>query len=235
LKRLRYFLRPALIVVILTFAGSSGYSVPPVNKKDTKRTDPKLGLPYLTVSAGAGLLYISWQEGMGSRYFPISLAVEYGRTAYPLSLYAGTSFRTTFNIKQFLLNPNNLLLGLQYAPLRGTQLAKKFNLYVIGGFNFCYARFTEELYPGILNYDYKIERKAGVGLGSGIGVGYRIKSWEIKPLLYYFTGQADFFAGHFTPQKFNTGSMQFHLTLNYRIIFNKNNRTCPVYYKYRKL
>ena len=224
-----------LIICILALISIRTHGKSPLNFSGGKYTDKIMGLPYLTISAGAGIWYLSGQEGMENRHIPYSLSLEYGRTSFPVSLFAGTFFHTTFNIDHFLLNPNNFLLGLQYTPLRGTPVSKKFNIYAIGGINLSYSTFTEELYPGIINYENKIEKKTGAGIGAGIGMGYRYKSWEIKPVLYYFTGHSDFFAGHFTEQSFNTGSMQLHLSLAYKIIFNKNNRTCPVYKKYYRL
>lgn len=207
---------------ILSFAGS-----PADHAKRMK------GLPYLSLSAGAGIWSMPLQEGMGKRFIPYSVLLEYGRTSYPLSIIAGIFFHSTYNLDYFLLNPNYLLLGMQYAPLKGKRISKKINAYVTGGLNLSYSRFTEELYPGIINYENKVEKKTGAGLGAGLGMGYHLKSLEIKSMLFYFTGQADFLAGHFTPQKFNTGSLQLHLMLSYRFIFKNN--TCPAYKNFNSL
>ncbi len=188
-----------------------------------------MGLPYLNVSAGAGAWYVSTQKGLDNRHIPYSISLEYGRTSFPVSIVAGAFFHTTFNYNEFLINPNNLLMGIQFAPLRGKPISDKFNIYAIGGLNLCYSLFTEELYPGIINYEYKVERKTGAGIGAGLGAGYRFGSWAIKPTVFYFTGHAGFLAGHFTEQRFSTASLQFHLMLSYRLVFNKNNRLCPVY------
>lgn len=188
-------------------------------------------MPYLTVSAGAGAWFVSGQKGLDNRHIPYSVFLEYGRTSFPVSMVAGVFFHTTFNFNEFLINPNNLLIGFQYAPLRGKPVSEKFNIYAIGGLNLCYSRFTEELYPGVINYEYKTERKTGAGIGAGLGAGYRYKSWELKPTIFYFRGHADFLAGHFTEQRFSTSSLQFHLMLSYRLVFNQNSKLCPVYRK----
>lgn len=189
----------------------------------------------MTVTAGAGVAYSSLQPGMAPGYMPYSLVFEYGRTSYPVSIVVGTFINTTFTRDRFLLNPNNLLAGVQFAPLRGDPVSKKFNLYGVAGINLAYTRFTEELYPEIVNYEYKVEKNVGAGLAAGIGMGYRINSFEIKPMLYYFSGHARFLAGHFTGQRFSTGSIQFHVGLNYRLIFNRNSRACPAFRKYYRL
>jgi hypothetical protein len=189
----------------------------------------------MTVSAGAGVAYHSLQPGMDSQRMPYSLVLEYGRTSSIVSIVAGTFINTTFTRDRFLLNPNNLLAGVQFAPLRGEPVSKRFNLYGVAGINLAYTRFTEELYPEIVNYVYKVEKSTGAGLAAGIGMGYRINSFEIKPMLWCFTGHAGFLAGHFTEQRFNTGSIQFHIALNYRMIFNRNGRACPAFRKYYRL
>jgi hypothetical protein len=163
---------------------------------------------------------------------PFSALMEFGRVRYPLSIIVGASIRATYNIDYFLLNPNNMLIGLQYTPLMGTPVSQKFNIYCIGGVNVGLSRFTEDVYPGIIEYENKVESEYGAGIGAGLGFGYKVGSWEIKPVLFYFTGRAGFFAGHFTEQKFNTGSLQFHLMLNYRITLNRNRKACPVYRKF---
>lgn len=195
----------------------------------------QFGLRYITLSAGAGAWSKSWQPGMEGRLIPCSIIAEYGRTSFPLSITAGAIIRNTYTLDRFLLNPNNFIAGIRYAPLTGKKVAEKFNIYCTGGISVCYARFTEEINPGIVDYEYKIEKEYGAGLVAGAGAGYRIRQFEIRPSLFYFTGSADFFAGHFTRQHFDTGSMQLHLMICYRMIFNPNRRTCPVYHRYRRI
>jgi hypothetical protein len=192
------------------------------------------GQPYLAVSGGAGLWSRSWQPGMTVHSVPLAINAEYGRTSLPVSLVAGL-VRSTFTIDRFLMNPNNFIAGIQYAPLRGKKIAEKFNIYLAGGLNVSLNRFTEEIYPGIINYEYKIEKKTSAGITAVAGAGYRIRAFEIRPALYYFTGKAGFLAGHFTEQTFHTGSLQLHLMISYRMIFNGDKITCPAYKRYKKL
>jgi hypothetical protein len=223
-----------LKVIILLFAWTLTCAGNPILTSNGKYSDRINGHRFISVSAGAGIWSKSMQPLMNNRHIPYSFFIEYGRTGRPISLIAGTCFRTTFTLDQFLLNPNNFIAGLQYAPLRGKAISKQFNIYALGGLNICYSRFTEEIYPGIINYEYKTEKETGPGITAGFGAGYRLRSWEIKPMLFYFTGQGDFYAGHFTEQKFLTGSLQFHLSLNYRFIFNINRNTCPVYRRFTR-
>jgi hypothetical protein len=226
-----------LILTICILAGSLNFlsGAPPQKFYDRKYKNRTSGLPYATVSGGAGLGYISTQPGMNNNRMPYSVVVEYGRTSLPVSVVAGTFFRTTFAIDHFMLSPTNVFVGLQFAPLRGTPASKKFNLYGVGGFNVGHTIYTEDLYPEIVNYVNKTERSTGLGVAAGIGMGYRYNSLELKPMLYYFSGQADFLAGHFTEQRFSTGSMQFHLSLSYHILFNRSGRTCPAFRKYYRI
>lgn len=235
MKKVIFFLQCLLIISVSGSMSLYAQSISLLKNKIRNSSEHLRGLPYSSVSAGAGVWYKSNQMGMTNRAIPYSVMLEYGRTSFPVSIIAGTFFHTTFSIDQFLINPNNFLAGLQYAPMEGSGVPRKLHLYLVGGVNICYSRFTEEIYPGIISYENKLERKTGTGLGAGIGMGYRFKSFEIKPMLFYFTGHAGFLAGHFTEQKYSTGSFQLHFTLSRRFIFNKNNRTCPVYYKYHRL
>lgn len=190
------------------------------------------GPRYINVSAGAGVWSESLQSGMQSRFIPFSVIGEYGRTALPYAVFAGTIFRNTYSQEHFLLNPNCFFAGMEYLPLQKSKISEKLNFYFMGGVNLCYSRFTEEIYPGIVNYEYKVEKKFKPGLMAGIGAGYRIGRLEVRPSLFWFNGEAGFLAGHFSEQKFSTGSVQAHLMLSYRFVFDKNHRGCPVYFKF---
>jgi hypothetical protein len=221
-----------LIFISVFIAGMNSSVFCNSSTKPPGYLDKAMGLRYISVSGGAGLWYSSLQTGMDSHSMPYSALIEFGRERYPLSIIAGASIRATYNIDFFLLNPNNVMIGLQYTPLMGTPVSSKFNIYCMGGLNLSLSRFTENAYPGVVEYENKVERKYGAGIGTGLGFGYKVRFLEIKPVLFYFTGRAGFFAGHFTEQKFNTGSLQFHLMLNYRITFNPNRSACPVYRKH---
>lgn len=223
----------ALFIFLPLFPGSLLAGNPDKPDTQKKYRGHQFGQEYLTVSAGTGLWSQSWQPGMERHNVPYSFMAEYGRTSFPISIVAG-EVTSTFTIDRFILNPNNFFAGLQYAPFRGKKVADKFNVYLICGLNASYNRFTEEIYPGIINYEYKVERKAGAGIAAAAAAGYRIKSFEIKPALFWFTGQSGFLAGHFSEQKFHTGSLQLHIMMSYRIIFNSRN-TCPAFHKFKKI
>jgi hypothetical protein len=223
-----------LLFIFLTLLPVSIRAIDPGQPNTQKKyRGHQYGQEYLMVSAGAGMWSQSWQPGMERHNIPFSFMAEYGRTSFPVSIVAG-EVTSNFIIDRFILNPNNFLAGLQYAPLRGKKVAEKFNIYLIGGLNVSYNRFTEEIYPGIVNYEYKVERKTGLGIAAAASAGYRIKAFEIKPVLFWFTGQSGFLAGHFSEQNFHTGSLQLHIMMSYRIIFNSKN-TCPAFHKYKKI
>jgi hypothetical protein len=221
-----------IILYILSYQISSGSEL---RKPSNRYIDRTRGIRYAAVSGGVGIWYKSLQKGLDNRYIPYSAFIECGRIAYPFSIIAGTTFNTNFNYDRFLLNPNCYFAGIQYAPRKNSLPPKKFNIYAITGVNVNKSRFTEEAYPGIVIYENKVEEKYSIGVMAGVGLGYKIKSWEIKPMLLCFTGHSGFLAGHFTEQRFNTGSLQFHLSLNYQILFNRNTRTCPVYHNFLRL
>ncbi|HLP73214.1 MAG TPA: hypothetical protein VK155_09950 [Bacteroidales bacterium] len=199
---------------------------------DRELTNRIKGLPSVSVSAGAGVWHMPLQNGMENRFLPVSVSLEYGRASCPFSLFAGAFIFTAYNIDYFLLKPNYLMAGIQYAPLKGKRISEKFNIYATGGINLSYTRFTEELYPGITSYENKVERQLGAGLAAGIGAGYKLKYFEVRPMLFGFTGKARFFAGHFTKQAFNAGSLQCHLLIVHR--FNLHKTACPAFRKYYK-
>lgn len=216
----------ALVSVSLYAFGRTGKDTP------GKYRDRLNGLRYMNVSAGAGVWSESLQSGMEHRMIPFSAISEYGRTSLPYAFFAGTIFRNTYSQERFLLNPNCFFAGMEYLPLQKNKISEKLNVYCMGGVNLCYTRFTEEIYPGIINYENKVERKTKPGLMAGLGVGYRLGSIEVRPSLFWFNGEAGFLAGHFGEQKFSTGSVQAHLMISYRFVFDRNNRSCPVYFKF---
>lgn len=208
------------------------FSLPPQDFTKGKYKDRLLGMKYVTFSGGAGIWYKSLHNGLDNHRLPFSVFAEFGRTSLPISFITGTTFRTVFSLERFLIKEDNLIAGVQYTPFAGKIAGGRINIYCIAGAGLSYTRFTENIYPGIVNYEYKEEKNFSLVPAAGLGAGYRFGKWELKPVMLYSGGNADFLAGHFTPQRFNTGSLQLHLLISHRFILSKNNMACPVYRKF---
>lgn len=221
-----------LVVFSLLVFSARAFCGPPRDFTNGKYDDRIKGFRYLTVSAGAGAWYKSLQPGLDNQLMPFSLFAEYGRTSVPVSIVAGSCFRTVFSIDRFIMKTDYMMAGFQYVPFSVDLSGGTLNLYCIAGAGLSYARFTENIYPGIINYEYKEERGLSVVPAAGVGTGYRKGNWELKPVLFYFGGRSDFFAGHFTKQTFGTGSLQLQVMICHRFVFDNNRGSCPAYRKF---
>lgn len=191
------------------------------------------GLKYVSLSVGAGAWYSSLQTGMANEKLPISINLEYGQSERPFGLMLGVNMLSTYVYNGFLLNPNHLSLSVVFKPFN-KQKTSKLRYYMFAGANYSYNRFTEQAYSGIITYSNKVEKDFGFGWQAGASVLYKIKNIEIGPSFVYHMGNADFFAGHFSKQTFNTGSMQLNIVLKYNIVVDKNKNACPAYKNFQR-
>ena len=219
-----------LLILCLLFSHhllfSSNNSSTPKKKKNPLDNN---GLPFLTVDVGAGAWYSSRQSGMSNEKLPMAIYLEYGKTQSPFGVMLGANFYTTYELDNFLLNPNYFSLAATYQPLKKKKAFRKFNIYGLAGVNLSYSRFTEKEYSGIVNYEHKVDKEIGYGIQLGAGVAYRFKNMEIGPVFMYHTGSSDFLAGYFTKQSFNTGSLQLNILFKYYFVFDRNKNVCPAY------
>lgn len=193
----------------------------------------KAGLHYVSLSFGAAGWYSSLQTGMENKQLPISINFEYGQSERSLGLMLGVNMLSTYVYNDFLLNPNHLSLSVVLKPFNKKK-SSKLRYYIFAGANYSYNRFTEQSYSGIINYTNKEEIDFGFGWQAGASVFYKIKNVEIGPSFVYNASSADFFAGHFTKQTFNAGSMQLNIVLKYNIIIDKYKNACPAYKNFQR-
>jgi len=193
------------------------------------------GVPYLSVSMGAGSWYSSLQSGMVNQKLPYAFTLGYGRTESNLGIMLGLNILSTYVLDDFLLNPNYISIALRYQPLKKINPFKSIRFYTYLGGNLCYSRFTEQQYSNIVNYKHKLDKQFGIGMHLGASLNYKFKNIEIGPTFVYNTGKADFLAGYFTKQSFNTGSLQLNIHIKYNIVFDKNKNTCPAYRNFQRI
>lgn len=191
------------------------------------------GLHYMAVSLGAAGWYSSMQVGMLNQKLPYSIKIDYGRSESPFGINLGLNMLSTYIYEDFLLNPNHLSLSITYRPFKVINKSN-FRLYTFGGANLSYSRFTEQKYSGVVNYENKVEKNFALGWQAGLNITYKYRNMEIGPSFVYYISKANFLAGYFNKQTYNTGSLQLNVLLKYNIVFDKNKNVCPAYKKFQR-
>lgn len=192
------------------------------------------GLHYISFGFGVAGWYNSLQPGMANLNFSLNLKLSYGRTESAFELMLGANILSTYVLDDFLLNPNHFSFALNYQPFMKINNLKNFRVFAFAGVNYSYTLFTEREYSGVIDYNYKAEEEFGFGFQLGTTLSYQIGSFEIGTSFEYNTGSSDFYAGYFTKQNFDTGSMQLHILLKYNIVFDKNKNLCPTYRNFHR-
>ncbi|MFO7829688.1 MAG: hypothetical protein R6V23_13780 [Bacteroidales bacterium] len=193
-----------------------------------------LGLHLISFSAGAAGWYNSLQQGMENQKFPVAINIGYTRSESPFGLIVGANILSTYVLDDFLLKPNYFSLALAYQPFKNINTTNTIRFYTFAGLNMSYSKFTEQEYSDVINYNYKVEKQFGFGVHLGTSLMYKINQFEIGPSFVYNTGKADFLAGYFTKQTFNTGSLQLNIILKYSIVFDRNKNACPAYRNFQR-
>lgn len=192
------------------------------------------GLHIISLSFGAAGWYSSLQSGMANKILPIEINLGYGRSESPFGLMLGANILSTYILDDFLLKPNYFSLAFRYQPLKMVNPFKNIRFYTFVGVNISYTKFTEQEYSGIISYENKVEKQFGYGVHLGASLTYKIKYFEIGPSLVYNTGKSNFYAGYFTKQTFNTGSLQLNIHVKYNIVFDRNKNACPAYRNFQR-
>jgi hypothetical protein len=228
-----------LVLILSFFILFTSQTVYSNNKTDSQNLKPNPydngGVPYISISLGAGSWCKSLQSGMENQKFPYAFNIAYGKTERAFGLILGVNIHSTYVLDDFLLNPNYFSLALRYQPLKKIKPFKSIRFYTYIGGNVSYSRFTEQQYSSIVNYENKLEKQFGFGMHLGASITYKIKNFEIGPEFVYNSGKADFLAGYFTKQSFNTGSLQLNIHLRYNIIFDRNKNACPAYRNFQRI
>jgi len=230
-----------ILLVNSILYGEYTYSFP----KDTSSSVVKLSFNQLTNSsvllnknetriidfgAGMAVWYKSDQPQMENLKYPIHAFVEYGNSKKNYSFFADFSFLTQFVQYDFVLKPLYLNLNLKYSIFKGLNYSlANSDLFALLGPGLWYASLTERGYPGIVDYEHKVEKDFGSRLNTGLGVSYRFKKIKISALFRYETGQGQYYAGQFEKQKVSTGSYQAIVLVSYGIFSKKYALHCPAY------
>ena len=191
----------------------------------------KNAFTYWTFGAGIGVWYQAQQEAIDNLRFPLHLSIEYSSPQKAFSGFLDYGFYTQYVRTDFVLKPMYLTLNLKYSIIKGLkQKNKNFDVFVLAGPNFWYASLTDRGYPGITEYEYKVEKDIGIGINGGLGSSYRYKRFKLSAYFIYSSGLGKYYAGEFDKQNVYTGTYQAVVSMSY--IFKKKKTRgvlCPAY------
>lgn len=169
-------------------------------------------------SIGAGYIpvHASGQSDFTADQSPIDVFAIYQRGSLGLRLdYNQTSsyIKDRFSFKQ-----TGIELSLQYS-LQKTFGLYNFDPYVRAGVSSWGSDFTTEGYPGIQDYELKVESDSGLGAIAAIGMQYYFTSnvafgFEAQ---YAKNGNAQFIAGGFDPQPLSLDQIRFMIVGKYTL------------------
>jgi hypothetical protein len=209
----------------IVISSSSSHFV--LNKYSLEKT----AFTYWTIGAGIGVWYQAQQDAVGNLRFPLHLSVEYSLQQKAFSGFFDYGFYTQYIRYDFVLKPMYLTLNLKYSFIKGFKINdKNFDVFALAGPNFWYASLTDRGYPGIIEYEYKVEKDIGIGVNGGLGSSYRYKRFKLSAYFLYSSGLGQYYAGEFDKQNVYTGTYQAVVSMSY--IFRKKKQKgilCPAY------
>lgn len=190
----------------------------------------KKGNRLIDLGAGVALWYKSDQPQFENLRFPIHIFTEYGNSKKALSAFADFSFLTQFVQSDFVLKPMYLNLDLKFSFLKALKVpSNSLDIFALAGPTLWYASLTDRGYPGINDYENKIEKDLGIGLNAGMGGSFRFKNYKISAMFLYSTGKGQYYAGQFNKQSMYVGSYQAVLLFSYVFVSKNNIVHCPAY------
>jgi len=174
------------------------------------------------VSIGAGYIpvHASGQSDFTAEQSPIDVFAMYERGS--LGIRVDYNQTSSYVKERFSFNQSGIELSLQYS------LQKTFGLYNIdpyirAGVSSWSSDFTTEGYPGIQDYELKVESDSGLGAIAAIGMQYYFTpnvalGFEAQ---YAKNGNAQFIAGGFDPQPLSVDQIRFMIIGKY-ILFGSS-------------
>jgi hypothetical protein len=214
-----WFLTFALICILFSVYGQSskyGYGA-----KNT----------ILSIGVGLSPVYRAEQPLMNKAQMPFLTFLELGKEDCSGSVFAHINFHTQFIQSNYLLKPVFINFSYKYSFSRAYNLSNdNLDLFALAGAGIAYTKVTEKGYPGIVDYDYRIEKTLKPGFNFGLGSGYSFGNLKISAILLYLSSRGEYLVGQFDKQIIYSGSYQGSLALSYSFKFDKNRKnTCPAY------
>ena len=187
---------------------------------------------YQSVIIGGGVapLHRSAQSDFTKLKMPRDIFVMYRRGN--IGIRADYLWNSAYQKENFSFTYDATELSLVYnlKQILGSELI---NPYIRIGASKWNTTFTTEGYPGINDYEFKIESDKGYGLISAAGIDYVFNNISIGlEGQYALNGKAQFIAGGFEPQPLATGNFRLMIMAKYSLPINISSKggyaiTCP--------
>lgn len=179
-------------------------------------------------SIGAGYIpvHASGQSDFASDQSPIDVFAIYDRGGLGLRVdYHQTSsyVKDRFSFKQ-----SGVELSLQYS-LQNTLGLNNIDSYLRAGLSSWSSEFTTQGYPGIQDYELKVESDTGLGAIAAIGMQYYVTSNVALGVeaQYAKNGNAQFVAGGFDPQPLSVDQIRFMVFGRYTLFGSNGSSRGP--------
>ncbi len=181
---------------------------------------------FLRLGAGIAPLHRSLQPGMTPRAMPADIFVEAGKSGSRLSYALAYNNFGAWQEPLYRLSSSHLSLQLHF----NLKQSRNLRFYSFAGISHWRAALQLRPYPGIVNYEYKVEEQQGIGVTGGVGAGWQVsRNLELGSRATVQAGQGGFLAGGFDPQTVQAGSLQMSVYLAWTFNFGKPGIQCPVF------
>ena len=167
------------------------------------------------IGAGVAPLHYSGQSDFKSNSIARDAFIQFQQGNLGLRFdYAWEGFYVKEN---FSVDISHIEGSLVYNLKEALKLTS-FNPYVRIGVTKWKNDFTTEGYPGITDYELKIEQDKGFGISAGAGISYPVSSIALGIEAHYSkNGTSQFIAGGFEPRPFLSDQFRFLITVQYSI------------------
>ena len=172
---------------------------------------------YQSVIIGGGVapLHRSAQSDFTKLKMPRDIFVMYRRG--DIGFRADYFWNSAYQKENFSFTYDAIELSLVYS-LKQILRTEHINPYVRMGAAKWNTTFTTEGYPGINDYEFKIESDQGFGVMSALGIDYVFNDLSIGlEGQYSVNGKAHFIAGGFDPQPLDTGNFRLMILAKYSL------------------
>lgn len=184
----------------------------------------------LYVGAGLAPIHYSGQADFNPFKMPMEGFIGYKQNS--LGLRLNYNWQAAYQKDRFSFSNSYFSTTITYnlSTLMGLTIISP---YLRAGFSSWKTEFTTEGYPGIEDYELKIEQDKGIGIISAIGITYPIRDYALGlEFQYAKNGNSQFIAGGFEPQNLLSDNMSVMLIAQYNFILNKNSiygqvASCP--------
>lgn len=169
----------------------------------------------IIIGGGVAPLHKSGQSDFAILKMPYDTYIMYQRGN--LGLRIDYNWNSTYQKENFSFTTNAYEVSLTYSLKEQFRLTK-LNPYVRLGGSKWKTVFTTEGYPGITDYELKIEEDQGYGLVGALGITYPYKSFAFGiEAQYAKNGTSQFIAGGFDPQPLLSDQFRLMFTAQYRL------------------